>query len=101
MRPFEIEADNRFNFMIGGTEIDHVKTASSREELIKTFYEVSSRTDVEFGDVLWMGLWRLVHSPQITICHIYVLIRPNIHMVDRFGEGRIFIVGGGSLIVPP
>lgn len=96
MRPFEIEDDDRFNFMIGGSEIDHAKTASSREELLKTFYEVSGRTDIEFGELLWMGLWRLV---QLTRKHDMFsdrLIRPNIRMVDRFGEGRVFIVGGRS-----
>lgn len=62
MRPFEIEHDDRFNFMIGGSQIDHPKTASSREELMKTFYEVSGRTDIEFGELLWMGLWRSIYS---------------------------------------
>ncbi|KAF9463799.1 FAD binding domain-containing protein [Collybia nuda] len=84
MRPSEIDDDDRFNFMVGGSEIDHTKSASSREELIKTFYKISGRTDVEFGELVWMGLWR-----------------PNIRMVDKFGEGRVFIVGDAAHVHTP
>ncbi|KAK0204607.1 FAD binding domain-containing protein [Desarmillaria ectypa] len=80
LRPFEIEDDDRYNFMMGGLDFDHDKVASSREELIKLFYEVSGRKDVEFGDLIWMGIWR-----------------PNIRMVDKFGEGRVFVAGGSRL----
>ncbi|KAK0469981.1 FAD binding domain-containing protein [Desarmillaria tabescens] len=84
LRPFEIKDDDRYNFMMGGLDIDHDKVASSREELIKLFYEVSGRRDVEFGDLIWMGIWR-----------------PNIRMVDKFGKGRVFVAGDAAHVHPP
>ncbi|KAF9463798.1 FAD binding domain-containing protein [Collybia nuda] len=84
MRPYEIDGDDRFTFMVGGSEIDHSKAVSSREEFIRTFYEISGRTDIEFGELVWMGLWR-----------------PNIRMADRFGEGRVFIVGDAAHVHTP
>ncbi|RDB24256.1 Pentachlorophenol 4-monooxygenase [Hypsizygus marmoreus] len=83
MPPFETE-DGRYNFMVGGAELDHTKIASSCEELIKVFQEVSGRTDVEFSDLIWMGIWR-----------------PNIRMTKSFGEGSIFVVGDTGHVHTP
>ncbi len=33
---------------------------SSREEFIKSFYEVSGRTDIEFGDLIYLRPYRYV-----------------------------------------
>lgn len=80
LRPWEGPNDDdedRFSFFVAGSELDHAKVASSREELLKSFYETTTRTDVEFGDLIWISNYR-----------------PNIRMVDKFGEGRIFVAGG-------
>jgi len=43
---------------MGGPEIDIAKVSSSRDELIKTFQEVTGRNDLEFGELLWQSQWR-------------------------------------------
>lgn len=60
LRPCETE-DDQYNFMLGGVDLDHRKIVSSREEIIDAIYQVSGREDMEFGDLIWMGIWRLVH----------------------------------------
>lgn len=67
--------------MFAGREVDHATVASSREELLKAFYEITDRTDVKFGDLVWVSNY----------C-------PNIRMVETFGKGRIFLAGGSSLL---
>jgi hypothetical protein len=79
MRPFEDRTKPYFSFVFTGPEVDHARIASDRQYLLSTFYEVSGRHDVQFGDILWVSDYR-----------------PNIRMVDKFGEGRVFI-GGGEL----
>ena len=83
--PFEIRDDDRFSFIIAGSQFDPAKVASSREEIINAFYEASGWTDVEFGDVIYISNYT-----------------PNIRMVDCFGIGRVFVAGGTlpSLIIP-
>ncbi len=58
MRPFE--NGDGFNFFVSGLKVDHEKLAGRREELIKCFYTVTGLTDVEFGDLIWSGLWKCV-----------------------------------------
>ncbi|KAL1672846.1 FAD binding domain-containing protein [Schizophyllum commune] len=79
MRPSEDQDLNRLALMVGGPDIDNEKTASSREEFIKVFQEISGRSDIEFGELVTLGVFR-----------------PNIRMVDRFGEGRVFVVGDAA-----
>lgn len=49
---------NTYTFLSMGLEFDHEHMASSREALIETFYEVSGRTDIKFGDMIWLKNWR-------------------------------------------
>ena len=64
---------------MAGTQFDHQLVASSREEFIKAFYEVSGRTDIEFGKLIWISN--------------YV---PNVRMTNSFGKGKVFLAGGKS-----
>ncbi|KAL1670092.1 FAD binding domain-containing protein [Schizophyllum commune] len=43
------------------------------------FYAITGRTDIEFGEVKCASWYR-----------------PNIRMVDRFGEGRVFVAGDAA-----
>ncbi|KAJ3881577.1 monooxygenase [Lentinula edodes] len=52
------------------------KISSSRQEMVKAFHELTGRRDIEFG-------------------------QPNIRMVDRFGEGRVFLVGDAAYVHSP
>ncbi|KAL1723963.1 FAD binding domain-containing protein, partial [Schizophyllum commune] len=47
--------------------------------LIKDFYAITGRTDIEFGEVKCASWYR-----------------PNIRMVDRFGDGRVFVAGDAA-----
>ncbi|KAF9247927.1 hypothetical protein L218DRAFT_888131, partial [Marasmius fiardii PR-910] len=84
LRPFETD-DDCFNFLLGGTEIDLQKAANDREVLYKQISTLIGRK-LEFGDLIWSGLWRA-----------------NVRMVTKFGAGRVFIGGGWftSLFSPP
>ena len=52
------------------------KVNSSRDELYRKISSIIGR-DLEFGELIWSGIWT-----------------PNIRMVDKFGEGRVFVCGG-------
>ncbi|KAK7021336.1 hypothetical protein VNI00_017438 [Paramarasmius palmivorus] len=80
---FEKHTD-RYTFICGGKNLDYDTMSSNREAWIQTFQDVTGRRDVEFGDVIWMGVWRA-----------------NIRMADKFGEGRVFIVGDAAHVHPP
>ena len=58
MRPSEDQDLNRLALMVGGPEIDNEKTASSREEFIKVFQEISGRTDMKFGELVTLRVFR-------------------------------------------
>ncbi|KAL1719974.1 FAD binding domain-containing protein [Schizophyllum commune] len=79
LRPCEAPDEDKVALYVGGPDIDFEKTASSGEEFAKVFYEVSGRTDIQFGEALALSTFR-----------------PSIRMVDKFGEGRVFIVGDAA-----
>ncbi|KAF5338052.1 hypothetical protein D9758_014255 [Tetrapyrgos nigripes] len=85
LRPYTIEKpDNRFFFIIGGPGIDAEKLLASREEFISTFYEITGRTDIEFGEMISQAVYR-----------------PNTRMVNKFGEGRVFVAGDSAHVHSP
>ncbi|KAJ3993039.1 FAD binding domain-containing protein [Lentinula boryana] len=85
MRPCLVPGKNLFQFIIlGNKDLDLVKISSSREEMIKAFHEITGKRDIEFGELVWMGLWK-----------------PNIRMVDSFGNGRVFVVGDAAHVHSP
>lgn len=55
--PTEVD-DNIFTMIIAGNEIDHAKTVSGRDELVKTITSITDRNDIEFGDLVWMSRYR-------------------------------------------
>ncbi|KAJ4492013.1 FAD binding domain-containing protein [Lentinula edodes] len=81
--PAEVD-NNIFTMMVTGKELDHAKTASGRDELVKTITFVTERNDIEFGDLIWMSHYR-----------------PNIRMVNKFGEGRVFVAGDAAHVHSP
>jgi hypothetical protein len=92
--------DDRFFFLMGGPGVDLDKIMTSREEFTKTFQEITGRTDIEFGEVIAQGQWRSVDCRRLTMKpNLYISIRPNMRMVNKFGEGRVFVAGGTSFHV--
>ncbi|THU90974.1 hypothetical protein K435DRAFT_245117 [Dendrothele bispora CBS 962.96] len=77
LRPCETD-DDRFNFYFMGSEEANEKILSGgRDAVIQGLKEITGRTELQFGELVWLGLWR-----------------PNIRMVNKFGEGRVFVAGG-------
>ncbi|KAJ3847350.1 FAD binding domain-containing protein [Lentinula lateritia] len=81
--PTEVD-DNIFTMIIAGNEIDHARTVSGHDELVKTITSITDRNDIEFGDLVWMSRYR-----------------PNIRMVNKFGEGRVFVAGDAAHVHSP
>ncbi|KAF9259569.1 hypothetical protein L218DRAFT_1003646 [Marasmius fiardii PR-910] len=78
MHPITSRSDG-FTFMIAGKDVDTAKVSSSTEEFTKAFHDISGRSDIEFGELIWIGVWRL-----------------NVRMVQKFREGRVFLAGDAA-----
>ena len=63
--------------LMAGNSTASDKPLDTREGFIEHFYRSTGRTDIEFGELKCASWWR-----------------PNIRMVDKFGEGRVFVAGG-------
>ncbi|KAF9017765.1 hypothetical protein BDZ89DRAFT_1103732 [Hymenopellis radicata] len=83
MRAFETH-DGRFNFMVAGKDVDTALAGSSREGFIQTFEKITGRTDIEFGDLIWLSVYT-----------------PRVRMANKFSEGRVFVAGDACHIHSP
>ncbi|KAI0919086.1 hypothetical protein AcW1_003446 [Taiwanofungus camphoratus] len=70
--------------LFSGGRVDHKKIATNREELVKFIRDGTDRDDLVVGKVIWLSEYR-----------------PNIRMVDKFGEGRVFVVGDAAHVHTP
>ncbi|KAK1230730.1 hypothetical protein PQX77_006180 [Marasmius sp. AFHP31] len=80
--PLEKEGDLYF-LATGGSSIDVHKINSSPEALFKHISSTIGR-DFEFGEALWSGIWSV-----------------NVRMVNKFGEGRVFVGGDAAHVHSP
>ncbi|EMD32572.1 hypothetical protein CERSUDRAFT_126688 [Gelatoporia subvermispora B] len=83
IRPTEGDNDI-WTLLGGGSGLDHAKIVASRDELIKFVRETTDRDDIEIGDVRWSSEYK-----------------PNIRMVDKFVEGRVFVAGDAAHVHSP
>ncbi|KZT07592.1 monooxygenase [Laetiporus sulphureus 93-53] len=81
LRPTE-EAD-LFNFAVVG-EVDYAKMMDDDDEIIRIIRKGSDRDDLQFGAVRWKSDYR-----------------PTIRMVDKFGDGRVFVAGDAAHVHSP
>ena len=91
------QVEDVYNFILGGPKINYDKILTSSEEFAEVFYSLTKRTDILFGDMIWVSKYRLARalfSICLTALTIFVHIRPNIRMVDTLRVGRVFIAGG-------
>ncbi|KZT05390.1 monooxygenase [Laetiporus sulphureus 93-53] len=72
-----------FNIIAAG-HVDYAKLIDDREELVKFVHSVSNRDDIKVGKVIWLSAYT-----------------PNIRMVDKFGEGRVFVAGDAAHVHSP
>ncbi|KAF5350212.1 hypothetical protein D9758_007860 [Tetrapyrgos nigripes] len=77
LRPTETD-DDRVNFYISGFGEEKV-LAGGREAIVECIKEATGRSDLQFGELIVANIWR-----------------PNIRMVNKFGEGRVFIAGDAA-----
>ncbi|KAK0501643.1 FAD binding domain-containing protein [Armillaria luteobubalina] len=82
--PFESKDNDKYTVLYLGRDLEATKAASSEEEFIKVFYDITGRTDVEFGDLIWASTFQ-----------------PNIRMVNSFGSGRVFVAGDSAHVHSP
>ncbi|KAK0202493.1 FAD binding domain-containing protein [Desarmillaria ectypa] len=71
--PFETKDNDKYTLFYMGRDLDAAKAASSREEFIKAFYDITGRTEVE----------------------------PNVRMVNSYGSGRAFVAGDSAHVHSP
>ncbi|KAI0691497.1 monooxygenase [Cytidiella melzeri] len=74
------EHDGVFSVMAGGKDCDVDLLSTDRQALLDTIVEVTKRDNLEFGEMVWQTSWRA-----------------NVRMVEKFGKGRVFLVGGRHL----
>ena len=80
--PFQSDGDLYF-LLITGSEVDVQKINSSPETVFKHISSTIGR-ELEFVELVWSGTWSV-----------------NVRMVNKFGEGRVFVGGGEVEIIPP
>ncbi|TFK73747.1 hypothetical protein BDN72DRAFT_814023 [Pluteus cervinus] len=73
------EKGYKFSFLSLGLALDHAKMASGRDSFLESFIDITKRTDVQFGDLVWISNYR-----------------PNIRMVDAFAKDRVFLAGDAA-----
>ncbi|EGN99774.1 hypothetical protein SERLA73DRAFT_88431 [Serpula lacrymans var. lacrymans S7.3] len=83
LRPTDEIAPDGFQFVVSGRNIDIPKLASSEEELLKVFSSLI-KTDLTIEKVMWSSEYR-----------------PNVRMVNKLREGRVFVAGDAAHIHPP
>ncbi|PBK69092.1 hypothetical protein ARMSODRAFT_1019090 [Armillaria solidipes] len=101
IRPSEDPTANKYQFFVSGHQIDATEIASGRDAFIKEFYAISGRTDIEFGELVWMSNFRGVFFRREYVRITYVSYRPNIRMVDKYGSGRAFVAGDAAHVHSP
>ncbi|KAJ7031985.1 FAD binding domain-containing protein [Mycena alexandri] len=69
----------KFMFAYTGRPEHVAGKAMTRDEFIQDFYALTGRNDVKFGPATWLSNYR-----------------PNLRMVDRMRDGRVFIAGDAA-----
>ncbi|KAJ3502989.1 hypothetical protein NLJ89_g8635 [Agrocybe chaxingu] len=75
-----------FNFIIGGTKFENHAEVASNDEVLKSFIEkhTGGRKDMKIKEFITYGHYRT-----------------HIRMVNKFGEGRVFVAGDAAHIHSP
>ncbi|KAF9531782.1 pentachlorophenol 4-monooxygenase [Crepidotus variabilis] len=79
------ETTDLYNFLVGGKNIRYAELANNHEALKACFVQhTGRRQDLLFGTISWISTYT-----------------PNIRMVERFGRGRVFVVGDAGHVHSP
>ncbi|KAL1755699.1 FAD binding domain-containing protein [Schizophyllum commune] len=79
LRPCEAPDDDKLAILVTGKDVDYEKPSWTSEDFARLFFEITGRTDVQFGETIGLTVWR-----------------PNIRMINQFSVGRVFIVGDAA-----
>ncbi|ESK91097.1 putative monooxygenase [Moniliophthora roreri MCA 2997] len=71
-------------FLLGGTQVDLEDVAANPERIINMLHDISGRKGIEFGALYQHAIWSA-----------------NVRMANKFGEGRVFIVGDAAHVHSP
>ena len=63
------QVEDVYNFHLGGPNIDYDKISTSSEEFAKLFYSLTKRTDILFGDIIWVSKYRLEQALLFLFLH--------------------------------
>ncbi|GBE80768.1 hypothetical protein SCP_0304870 [Sparassis crispa] len=77
------EDEGMFVLMLGG-QVDHAKCLADHEGLIKILRAKTGRDELVLDRVKWLAEYR-----------------PNIRMVNKFGDGRVFVAGDAVHVHSP
>ncbi|EGN99607.1 hypothetical protein SERLA73DRAFT_179694 [Serpula lacrymans var. lacrymans S7.3] len=83
LRPTEEVGPNGFQFIITGPNVGFAKIQSSEEEVYKYIASLIP-TELTFEELIWISEFRA-----------------NIRMVNKFGEGRVFVSGDAAHVHSP
>ncbi|EGN97139.1 hypothetical protein SERLA73DRAFT_183757 [Serpula lacrymans var. lacrymans S7.3] len=83
LRPTEEVGPNGYQFIISESNIDFEKLQSNDEEVFKYIASLIP-TELTFEELIWISEFR-----------------PNIRMVNKFGEGRVFVSGDAAHVHSP
>ncbi|KAH7925919.1 hypothetical protein BV22DRAFT_1128595 [Leucogyrophana mollusca] len=83
LRPTEEVGEDGFQFVLVWRGVDVSKLVTDKEALYQTIREIIP-TEIEFKELVWASEFR-----------------PNIRMVNKFGEGRVFVAGDAAHVHSP
>ncbi|ESK91110.1 putative monooxygenase [Moniliophthora roreri MCA 2997] len=71
-------------FLLGGGQVDVEGVAANPERIVDMIHDISGRKGIEFGALYQHAIWSA-----------------NVRMANKFGEGRVFIVGDAAHVHSP
>lgn len=89
-----MKTENLFQFQALGSELPHIPLDA--DGVRKLFYSISGRDDIVIDDATWVSEWRWDYYHGFMSAHVLtqMLLRANIRMCEKFGNGRVFLIGG-------
>ncbi|KAH7930836.1 hypothetical protein BV22DRAFT_1124599 [Leucogyrophana mollusca] len=82
-RPTKEVGEDGFHFLLFGQGVDVAKLAADKEALYAVMRELTA-TEIEFKELVWASEFS-----------------PNIRMVNKFGEGRVFVAEDAAHVHSP
>ncbi|KAE9408898.1 FAD/NAD(P)-binding domain-containing protein [Gymnopus androsaceus JB14] len=85
--PTQTFNDTRTQVMLSASDLELERLATlcnDRDALVEEIYALSGRRDLLFGNLIDAAIWK-----------------PNVRMVDKFGEGRVYIAGDAAHVHSP